>query len=457
MMKERILAYCRQFHLLEQGERLIVACSGGPDSLVLLDILAQLREIYALQLMVVYIHHHLRAAADEEVRFVQAEAAKRQCPFMTLGVDVPALVKARKQSVETVARQERYRLLREAKDRQGATAIAVAHHQHDQAETVLHHLLRGSGLTGLCGMAPRTGDIIRPLLGVSRTEIMQYVQEQGLQPREDETNRDTTYLRNRLRWDVLPLLQQINPACVTDISHMTTILQAEETWIQTMVQTSARHIVQRQGEDIYIKQAPFLACPVALQRRLLRYACETLCGERQGLSFTHVETLRALFQKETGKQFFTRQWRAVRTYDAVILTRQSNTPLRDDTACVPIDGAGDYDLGMVRIHLDIDRLYGNACTDGQIDYARIPDGAVFRYRKPGDYLCYHGYTKTLKKWLQEKKIPAARRGQLPLLCNGSQVLWIYGFPPFPAIAIQHDTTHIGRITLVGGTVDASRH
>ena len=125
MMKERILAYCRQFHLLEQGERLIVACSGGPDSRVLLDILAQLREIYALQLMVVYIHHHLRAAADEEVRFVQAEAAKRQCPFMTLGVDVPALVKARKQSVETVARQERYRLLREAKDRQGATAIAV--------------------------------------------------------------------------------------------------------------------------------------------------------------------------------------------------------------------------------------------------------------------------------------------------------------------------------------------
>lgn len=298
-------AYCRQHSLFQPGETILIACSGGPDSLVLLDILARLRTDYDLRLAVCYVHHGIREAADEEVRFVRQEAEKRACPFICRRTDVPALAAQERASLEAVGRRERYRLLREEKDRLGAAAIAVAHHQDDQAETVLLHLLRGSGLAGLGAMRPQAGDVVRPLLGITRGEIDAYVKERNLTPRHDETNDSVQFTRNRIRLELLPALRQYNPSVVGDLNRLAQIAQAEDDcmaqWASRLYEAHVRPCPGGAG----VEKKWFLSQPAALQRRLVRLLCRNATGTERDIPFHYVETIRELACKGAGKQFQT--------------------------------------------------------------------------------------------------------------------------------------------------------
>ncbi|PAV39535.1 tRNA lysidine(34) synthetase TilS [Megasphaera sp. ASD88] len=302
---ETVEAYCRQHSLFQPGETILIACSGGPDSLALLDILARLRPAYDLRLAVCYVHHGIREAADEEVPFVRQEAEKRACPFICRRTDVPALAAQERASLEAVGRRERYRLLREEKDRLGAAAIAVAHHQDDQAETVLLHLLRGSGLAGLGAMRPQAGDVVRPLLGITRGEIDAYVKERNLTPRHDETNDSVQFTRNRIRLELLPALRQYNPSVVGDLNRLAQIAQAEDDcmaqWASRLYEAHVRPCPGGAG----VEKKWFLSQPAALQRRLVRLLCRNATGTERDIPFHYVETIRELACKGAGKQFQT--------------------------------------------------------------------------------------------------------------------------------------------------------
>ena len=208
---DKVAAFCRQEKLIHPGDHLLIACSGGPDSLTLLDILASLRHVWNLTLTVCYVHHGIRPSADDEVGIVRKAAEERDCGFMWDFADVPRIAAGTHQSLETAGRNERYRILRQCAVRCHASAIAVAHQQNDQAETVLQHLLRGSGLRGLGGIRPKNGDIIRPLLALTRRDIEDYIKERGLVPCEDETNQSRDYGRNRIRLELIPQLEAYNP------------------------------------------------------------------------------------------------------------------------------------------------------------------------------------------------------------------------------------------------------
>ena len=234
---DRVDAYGRQHGLWQPGRALVVACSGGPDSLALLDILSRLAPLYRLTLTACYVHHGIRRAADEEVGLVRREAVRRHCGFAWQYVDVPALARREKASEEAVGRRERYRILRETARACGAERIAVAHHADDQAETVLLHLLRGSGLDGLCGMAPRRGDIIRPLLMVTKAELAAYAAARDLPVCHDETNDSRRYSRNRIRLDLLPQLQAYNPAITADLNRLADIVRADEAFLDDAAET----------------------------------------------------------------------------------------------------------------------------------------------------------------------------------------------------------------------------
>ena len=300
---DRVSAYSSRHGLWQPGSSIVVACSGGPDSLALLDILSRLAPLYRLKLTACYVHHGIRQAADGEVGLVRREAQRRHCGFAWQYVDVPAMARREKASEEAVGRRERYRVLRETARACGADRIAVAHHADDQAETVLLHLLRGSGLDGLCGMAPRRGDIIRPLLDTTKAELADYAAARQLPVCHDETNDSLRYCRNRIRLELLPQLQAYNPAITADLNRLAAIVRADEAFLDAAADETYQKIVLLEEAVPALDKKQLLAPPLAMQRRLIRRLWQEATGSRQDLPFHYVETIRDLAAKGAGKQF----------------------------------------------------------------------------------------------------------------------------------------------------------
>lgn len=426
---EKVQRFCKKEGLLHQGDTIVIGCSGGPDSLALLDVLAALRDTYDLTLLVVYVHHGLRAAADEEVSRVQAEAEKRHCQCIIKHRNVRALAAAEKCSVETAGRNARYAVFRDVAAAYNAQAIAVGHHQNDQAETVLLHLLRGSGLTGLGGMHPRTGCIIRPLLCVSREEIEDYVKTYGLKPCHDETNDAPLFLRNRIRLEVLPFLQQYNPAVVSDLQRLAVLAQGDDAVLGSWTCEWYENHKQEVPQGVGFSKSALLGLPAGMQRRVLRHAVAAVTGSAMNIPFHHIEILRELCEKVQGKQFCSRCWQAHTTCDTLCIIRTVHAePEKNGVRSIRIPGPGTYVLNDYILTLDVveTRPY-NIIGAAVLDAEACSFPLTFRYREPGDVISLRGGRKKLKKYYIDTKIPASLRQNIPLLCAGSDVLWVYGY------------------------------
>jgi len=296
-MLEQVVAYIDRHQLLpEQGE-IIVAVSGGADSLCLLHLLNRLcgpgKHYPGVSLHAAHLDHMLRGA--ESARDAQAVAellASWEIP-LTLGVaDVPDLARAEKRSLEDAARVARYRFLREVA---GGQRIAVAHHANDQVETLLLHWVRGSGLAGLVGMPPRQQDIIRPLLETTRAETVAYCQEHDIIPLEDHSNSDPRFLRNRIRHEVIPLLQELNPSLQRTLLRNAEVMHVDLEWLETQVDDCwAGVVVSEEENTIKLNMRALLALPLSLQRHLLRRVGAHLCKGQSPFEPRHLLLIQQL-------------------------------------------------------------------------------------------------------------------------------------------------------------------
>lgn len=455
----RVAAFCREHGLVHDGDLVLAACSGGPDSLALLDVLARCRERLHIEVAVAYINHGIRAAAFDEERRVQQAAAARGCSCYIRRTAVPALARRRKQSLETAAREERYRLLRDVQRQIRAQSIAVAHHQNDQAETVLWHLVRGSGLTGLAGMRPRREKIIRPFLCVTRAEITDYAARRQLHPCHDETNDELHCTRNKLRLQYLPFLAQLNPAIIADLNRLAAVVQAEDDVLRQQTEEAYRRTAQVRAEGIVLSKTRLAEQPTALQRRLIRRAYEALTGHMTGLSLEQVETVRHLLDKEPGKRFAMRSFYVQRTYEALVCTaRPPVSRTAEIAAALPFGTPQVYRLGAWRLQLQVTtKPVKPAPNQWLIDYDRLSPDTVLRCRRPGDRWLGKDHTTALKKIFTAQHLMPAQRATLPLLCQGNLVVWLAGRGACPTLAVQAETKRIGIITLLGGTEYASGH
>ncbi len=199
-----VLQTLQDLQMVNSGHTVLVAVSGGPDSVAMLHALYQLRERLAIHLIMAHLNHGMRPSAAADARFVEAMGRDLQIPYICETVDVPAYQRHHKLSPEDAARRVRYAFLRATAERQGAERIAVGHTADDQAETVLLRLLRGAGLRGLCGMPPGHGPIIRPLIRVQRQAVMAFLQAHQIRFRDDPSNQERQFTRNRLRLDIIP-------------------------------------------------------------------------------------------------------------------------------------------------------------------------------------------------------------------------------------------------------------
>ena len=294
-----------QYKMIEEGDLVIVAVSGGPDSLTLLDILNRHREELKISLHVAHLNHSFRGKeAEEEAEWVKDTAQSWGISCTIDKVDVPALVEEKGLSPQDAGHIARKKYFLELADTINANKIALGHQADDQAETILMHFLTGAGPEGMRGILPVTMPLIRPLLFVGRKEIEEYCVMRGLNPRRDPSNKKDIYLRNKIRNNLVPwLVENINPNLVDTLNRTAMIFWAEEEYFQQKTVELANTMIVHDEESGFLKLAlaGLSDLEVAMQRRLLRRAYQDQT-KGQGLSFLHVEEVRELaLKKETGK------------------------------------------------------------------------------------------------------------------------------------------------------------
>ncbi len=433
--RKKVKETIEQYNLIQSGDLVVVGVSGGPDSLALLHVLKELRQELSCKLHVAHLDHSFRGKqAEEEARWVKSLARDWGLPVTIAKKDVPALAREEGLSPQEAGHLARSEFFSNLLKQLGAQKIALGHQANDQAETVLMHLLTGSGLEGLRGMLPAHGPIIRPLLYVSREEIEEYCFTCALEPRWDPSNEKNIYLRNKIRNQLMPwVLENINPNLIATLTKTAQILGAEEEYLEYVTENKAKELMIREGDYEKLLLQRWEELPLALQRRLIRYIY-SLRGTKQGLSFQHVEDVRALAgHGQVGKLLHLPGKMVVeKTYDSLLFYKKKEEKPAKLWGSYPLKIPGKTYIPetnqyiVAAIQKEKPSQPGNTVV--YLPWSGQPETYVARSRRQGDRFSPKGLTgsKKLKDYFIEKKIPRGERDHILLVASEKEVLWIPG-------------------------------
>ena len=462
-MIDRVRAYIRDHHLVAAGDRVAVAVSGGADSVALLRVLLELREPLGIALTVAHFHHGIRGAeADGDLEFVRELAGKFSLEFHSGSGDAPSHARLRKISLEAAARELRHLWFGQLVDQRRADKIATAHTLDDQAESVLMRLLRGAAARGLAGIFPAHQErrLVRPLLGITRGEVEAYLLTAGQTWREDSTNRDLAHTRNRVRHQLLPLLERdFNPSVRRALADIAEVSRAEAEYWNGEVASLLSRLARRgrpsrsgrstSGESagaVALDLAALRALPLAVQRQILH----TIAGQMGvSLEFRHVEQLVQLVQTAEGGRAggsrlalpggltAVRSFRELRFSPAVAVVAAENYQY-----CLSVPGeVAVPELGSI--------IHARVVTGPQtgFDYpplllnrARLASELTVRNWRPGDrfFPARTKAPKKLKELLEPGRMPGeispAQRKRWPVVESAGEIVWVRGFPVPEALA-----------------------
>ncbi len=408
--------------LIEQNDRIVAGVSGGADSVCLLLLLNELKDAYNLDLSCIHINHQLRGEeSDADEEFVKELATRLEISFKSFAVDVTAYAEESHRSTEEAARDLRYEVLR--REAHGGK-IAVAHNSDDQEETILHNVLRGSGLKGLAGMSMAEGDIIRPLLEISRAEIEEYLRKKGQAYRTDSTNLSDDYTRNRIRKNILPALKsEINKSAG---EHLRKLADEARLADEEITSRASKYIPEISGGELRLTPKVFADESLAVKSRIYYLAIVTICQRARDISRVHVEDVMALEDKQSGSSVnLPYKAMAVKEYGEIILRFSKEDAA--DTANM-IDKLN-LELSKAKVfkHISGQKIPEKEYTKW-FDCDKIKQGIAWRVRQPGDFLILGGVgRKTLNRYMIDAKIERAVRDTLPVLADGSHILWVPGY------------------------------
>ena len=445
MIRSRVREWVMRHDLLPAGVNIVAACSGGPDSLALVDLLADLCSETGSRLVVAHVDHGLRGEESrQDAMFVRRFCAERKLPLFCGQVDVNGEIRQRGGSLEEAARRLRYEYLRQVAAQVGGARIATGHHRDDQAETLLLNLLRGSGSRGLGAMRPQQGDVIRPLLCLTREEIESYCRQQDLQPRLDSSNRDTDFRRNRIRHELIPWLRRnFNPELTETLCRTAEILAAEQSFLQDYAAERLLDCAVETDRGYRLDARIFAGLPEAVQRSMIRNLLENLRGDARGIGFVHVEQIRHLFLRGrgTGRVKLPGRLQARTCYRELYIETLAdsgqNSPAAAKVPAVPAPLAcpGDTVLPELGITLRCAVHPGNGVLPPELgpnraafDRAQLREPLIVRRRQPGDLFRPLGApgVRKLKELLIDLKIPCEQRDAVPLICDAAGILWVAG-------------------------------
>lgn len=456
---------------LSHGDRVLAAVSGGPDSVALLHLLYALRQDLGLHLEVAHLQHGIRGAeAREDARFVAELAAKMQLPFHLKEVDLPQIKSvAGKGNLEALAREARYRFFAAVAWDRKLGKIATAHTEDDQAETVLMWLLRGSGMKGLGGMSPiqslniPDGEssnqyvVVRPLLEVSKVEILEFLREKQLTYRVDRSNQEPSLLRNWIRLSLIPLLtDKTDPALSSRLARQAELIRGEEQLLDELAQAELGKIRTSEGID----SRALCKYGTAMQRRVLRLWIEQARGDLRGMDFHHVDALLRLIGEGPSQARLSLPggWELVKEYEALRL--QKNLRRRRRYPCYSYELVVGAELNIPEAGMAIQSrkilpplsTFPDNLTEAAFDMASIgaDQPLIVRNFRHGDRLQPFGMAghKKLKDFFIEKKLALSVRASLPLLVLGDEVIWIPGYGRSEIGRVRAETEAILYLTAV---------
>lgn len=482
---QKIEQYMEQHEMLTQGDTLVAGVSGGADSVALLMLLVMLRKEYGLRLSVVHVQHGIRAEAEEDAAFVKQLCADLDVPCHVYHGDVPALARQQGMTEEEAGRQFRHVCFAKQLEQEKTNKLVLAHHIGDCAETVLFHLVRGCGLQGAAGIRPveelRLPDsvqdgarmvsakVLRPLLCVTKEELLAFLQEEGIRWVEDRTNRDDRYTRNRIRNRVLPVFETVNDRAQRHIADFAQTMAEYADFFESYVKDYCGENVIFEENVCRTDRRLLLKQPGVLRRAVLYEMLVRTAGRKKDITKEHVEALEELLAGQTGKRIrLPYRLEGVAVYEMLQIATQREETVDDWCETVRLDvlcaKPGQEQVvmlpegGSLRFCvLDPGTIGADLSEKMKKNYAKyfdcdtIKDTLYVRRVKREDYIITdtEGHRKRMPRYFIDRKIPSGDRWNTVVVAQGEEILWIPGGRRSEEHRVSKDTQYILIITNEG--------
>lgn len=456
---KRIMEYCEKLQMLAKGDGIILGLSGGADSVCLLLFLHAMQQKYQLSIKAVHVHHHIRGEdANQDALFCEKLCKQLDIPFVKIDVDVPAMAKKNGLTEEEAGRCARYDAFQTELSRMGYQKIAVAHHKQDLAETMIFHMTRGTGLNGMVAMRPVTGNIIRPLLSITRQEIESILSRHGVEYRQDVTNEDTAYSRNYIRKEIIPALEQVNTKAVEHFATLSEQLAMSRDFIANCTQMAYNDCVQRDADEYCILLNQFQNLHVCLQQEIIKKVIADVVGTMKDITNVHITDVLDLVNSQNGK-------RIMLPYGLEVMKAYDKLSFHLDCESLPCDWKAELLPGTKELSLpdgswlqcEITELVSfQSATQWKKEYTKyfdcdkITNTLIVRSPEPEDYLVLDdkGHQKPLNRYFIDAKIPAHKRTSMLVLADGHLVLWVLGYRTSEHARITDKTKGILKISWI---------
>ncbi len=473
-MLKKIQTYIEELKMISKGDRIVIGVSGGADSVCLFHVLITLAPKYNLALSALHVNHGIRGPeAEEDEAFVKELCDKNQISFVSVKANVPDIAKKEGLSEEEAGRKIRYLVLYDYLEKNKCNKIAIAHNKKDNAETILFHLFRGTGIQGLTGIRPMREAIIRPLLCVDRHEIESYLKQKDIPYRTDSSNLTDDYSRNKIRHHVIDFAQEeINRKAVTNIVNAAKQLEEINQYLEKTIMSAYERLVSyKEEKDTYAITIESLKQEdVVIQKGIIRLIFSRLAKRLKDLEAKHVSYVLSLQEKEVGKTLHLPYGiHAVRGYHDITMCIgkiKEEEVTHTSTVDFKIPIPGDFYLPQLQSILHT-RLINykksliipqNGCTKW-FDYDKIENTVLVRNRKQGDFIQIDskGSRKKIKSLFIDDKVPREKRDSFLLLADGSHIMWVIGDRMSEAYKVNEQTKVILEISLDGGNEDARQY
>jgi tRNA(Ile)-lysidine synthase len=462
-LEDKVYRFIEEHNLFYPGEKVVVAVSGGADSVCLLYILNNLKPKLNISLHVAHLNHGLRnKESDNDARFVTRLTKKMGLPLTVRREGVAEYKKNKKCTLEEAAREKRYEFFADVVNKEDAECVAVAHTRDDNVETILMHILRGSGISGLRGLLPVSilqfgkeklaMNVVRPLLLLSRAEVEEYCDYLKIKPRVDSSNMSITFTRNRIRLELLPQLRTYNPRVDEALLRLSSIADEETRFLDEQASQLWSEIVEEYGSAVSLDIKKVVHLPEIIQRQILRWAVKYLRGSTKDIESLHVEDMIKFISKPAGKTLCLPQGLRLHTeHNKLILSRDDVEicpfpPMEQHILKIP--GETEVPGWMVTatvLNKTDSRFEGNFIAS--LDYEKTGKELLVRSRRKGDTFLPLGMsqTKSLNRFMIDAKIPRNWREHVPLVCNPEQVLWIVGWRIDERYKVTQETKKVLRL------------
>ncbi len=459
MLLEKIRDFIRKYNLILPGETVQVGFSGGADSVCLLLLLSELGKQQGFSVQAVHVNHCLRGEeSDRDQRFAEEFCRIRNIPLFCESYPVQELALERKTGIEEAGREARRLAFEKYRQQEGAKKTALAHHRNDQAETVLFRLARGSSIGGLSGIRPMQGEVIHPLLFADKREILQELDRRGIDYCTDSSNLTDHYTRNCIRLHVMPELEEkVNERAAAHIAEAAEDMAEADVFLKKLAAPAYQRCIREEQGGIFVSEE-LLEEEAVLRKYVLMDALSLAAGGRKNLGREQVRQLESLLKGTAGrKQDLPGGLEAVRSYPGLLIRKKKDSRQPEQEASeqssIRIEGPGIYTFGRWTLSCtllpSVPAEIPEKTFTKWLDYDKIKHALEFRNRRPGDFLAVtpEGGRKKLKSYLIDEKIPADRRGEIPLLASGSRIFWVVGLRISEDCKVSEQTERVLKITV----------